>query len=124
MQLAHPIYLWLFLIYIPLIIWYILRQRDAHPALEVSTTMPYASLPRSYKEYLRHGLFVLRLAVVGCLIIILARPQTRDSWRTSSTEGTDIIVALDISSSMLARDFKPDRLEAAKNVATKFVAGR
>ncbi len=124
MQLAHPIYLWLFLIYIPLITWYILRQRNAHPALEVSTTMPYASLPRSYKEYLRHGLFVLRLAVVGCLIIILARPQTRDSWRTSSTEGTDIIVALDISSSMLARDFKPDRLEAAKNVATKFVAGR
>lgn len=124
MQLAHPSYLWLFLVYIPLIIWYILKQRNAQPALEVSSTSPYASLPRSYKEYLRHGLFILRLCVIGCIIIILARPQSRDSWRTSSTEGTDIIVALDISSSMLARDFQPDRLEAAKNVATKFVSGR
>lgn len=124
MQLAYPAYLWLFLIFIPLIVWYIMKQRNANPALEVSTTLPYASLPRSYKEYLRHGLFVLRLGAIGCLIIILARPQTRDSWRTSSTEGTDIVIALDISSSMLARDFKPDRFEAAKSVATKFVSGR
>lgn len=124
MQLAHPTYLWLFLLFIPLIIWYIKKQRDAHPALEVSSVMPYAALPRSYKEYLKHVLFFLRLCVIGCLIIILARPQSRDSWRTSSTEGTDIIVALDISSSMLARDFQPDRLEAAKAVATKFVSGR
>ncbi len=124
MQFAHPAYLWLFLLYIPLIVWYIMKQRNAHPALEVSTILPYESLPRSYKEYLRHVLYVLRLGVIGCLIIILARPQTRDSWRTSSTEGTDIVIALDISSSMLARDFQPDRFEAAKNVATKFVAGR
>lgn len=124
MQFAHPAYLWLFLLFIPLIIWYIMKQRNAHPALGVSTTLPYASLPCSYKEYLRHGLFVLRLGVIGCLIIILARPQTRDSWRTSSTEGTDIVIALDISTSMLARDFQPDRFEAAKNVATKFVSGR
>lgn len=124
MQLAHPEYLWLFLVFIPLIAWYIWKHRNAFPALEISTTSPYAKLPRSYKEYLLHGMFLLRLAVIGCVIIILARPQTRDSWRTSSTEGTDIIIALDISSSMLARDFKPDRFEAAKDVASKFVAGR
>ena len=124
MELAHPQYLWLFLIFIPLIAWYIIKHRNAHPALEVSTTMPYARLPRSYKEYLMHLLFLLRLAAIGCVIIVLARPQTRDSWRTSSTEGTDIILALDISTSMLARDFKPDRFEAAKDVATKFVSGR
>lgn len=124
MQLAHPEYLWLFLIFIPLIGWYIWKHRNAYPAMEISSTSPYAKLPRSYKEYLLHGLFLLRLATIGCLIIVLARPQTRDSWRTSSTEGTDIIIALDISSSMLARDFKPDRFEAAKDVAAKFVAGR
>lgn len=124
MEFAHPNILWLFVIYLPLIIWYIIKQRNAHPAMGVSSALPYAKLPRSFKEYLMHGLFVLRLAVIGCVIIILARPQTRDSWRTSSTEGTDIILALDISTSMLARDFKPDRFEAAKEVATKFVSGR
>lgn len=124
MQLAHPEYLWLFTIYVPLIAWYIWKHRNAFPALELSSSMPFASLRRSFKEYLLHGLFLLRLAAIGCVIIVLARPQTRDSWRTSSTEGTDIILALDISSSMLARDFKPDRFEAAKDVAAKFVNGR
>lgn len=124
MQLAHPEYLWLFLLFIPLIAWYIWKHRNAFPALEISTVQPYAKLPRSFKEYLMHGLFLLRLAAIACVIIVLARPQTRDSWRTSSTEGTDIIIALDISTSMLARDFKPDRFEAAKDVASRFVAGR
>lgn len=124
MQLAHPEYLWLFIIYVPLIAWYIWKHRNAFPALEISSSMPFASLRRSFKEYLLHGLFLLRLMAIGCIIIVLARPQTRDSWRTSSTEGTDIIIALDISSSMLARDFKPDRFEAAKDVAAKFVNGR
>lgn len=124
MQFAHPQYLWLLLILVPLIVWYVFKQRNSQAALEVSTTLPYAKLPRSFKQYLRHVLFGLRLATIGCLIIVLARPQTRDSWRTSSTEGTDIILALDISTSMLARDFKPDRFEAAKDVAIKFVSGR
>jgi Ca-activated chloride channel family protein len=121
---AHPHYLWLLLVLIPLAVWYVLRQRNSAPSLAVSTTLPYAKLPRSYKQYLRHILFALRMAVIACIIVILARPQTRDSWRTSTTEGTDIVLALDISSSMLARDFKPDRLEAAKKVAANFVAGR
>ena len=124
MQFAHPQYLWLFLIFIPIIAWYVLRKIKSHPTLSVSTTSPYAKLPVSFKEYLIHLLLVLRLGVLACVIIIIARPQTYDSWRTSSTHGTDIILAMDISSSMLARDFKPDRLEAAKNVAAKFVSGR
>lgn len=124
MQFAHPQYLWLFILYIPLIVWYILKLRKSHPTLAISSIRQYSKLPRSFKEYLIHVMFLMRLCVIGCIIIILARPQTRDSWRTSSTEGTDIILALDISSSMLARDFKPDRLEAAKNVASKFVSGR
>lgn len=73
---------------------------------------------------MRHVLFGLRLATIGCLIVILARPQLKDNWRTTSTEGTDIVLAIDVSSSMLARDFKPDRMGAAKSVAAKFIQGR
>ncbi|MDE5982095.1 MAG: VWA domain-containing protein [Duncaniella sp.] len=124
MLLAHPAYLWLFLLFIPLIAWYIWKRRNLYASMEVSTTAPVARLPRSWKEYLTHLLFVMQLGVIGCIIIILARPQTRDSWHTSSVEGTDIVLALDISTSMLARDFKPDRFEAAKDVAAKFVSGR
>ena len=124
MLLAHPGYLWLFLLYIPLIAWYIYKRRSLHPALGMSTLAPFAKTPRSFKSYLLHLLFILQLAVIGCVIVILARPQTRDSWNTSRVEGTDIVLAMDISTSMLARDFKPDRFEAAKDVASKFVAGR
>ncbi len=124
MLLAHPAYLWLFLLFIPLIAWYVWKRRNLHASLEVSTIAPVARLPRSWKEYLSHLLFIMQLGVIGCIIVILARPQTRDSWHTSSVEGTDIVLALDISTSMLARDFNPDRFEAAKEVASKFVAGR
>lgn len=124
MQLSQPQYLWLFLIYIPLIIWYVMKYRNNHASISISSTKAFDKIGRSWKVYLRHSLFALRLAAVGCLIIVLARPQLKDNWRTSSTEGTDIVIALDVSTSMLARDFKPDRLEAAKKVAAKFINGR
>ena len=124
MQLAYPQYLWLFLLYIPLIIWYIKRNSMTNPTLQFSTISPLKKLPKSYKEYLRHFLFILRLCAIGCLIIVLARPQIKDHWRSSSVDGTDIVISMDISSSMLAKDFKPNRLEAAKDVASKFVAKR
>lgn len=124
MTLANPELLWLFLIYIPLIAWYILKYKKADPSITVSTTLPFDKKGTSWKVYLRHGLFVMRLAAIGCLIIILCRPQTRDSWQTAETEGTDIVISMDVSSSMLARDFRPNRFEAAKDVASKFVIGR
>lgn len=124
MQLAYPQYLWLFLLYIPLIIWYIKRNSLTNPTLQFSTISPFKKLPKSYKEYLRYFLFILRLCAIGCLIIVLARPQIKDHWRSSSVDGTDIVISMDISSSMLAKDFKPNRLEAAKDVASKFVAKR
>ncbi len=124
MQLSQPQYLWLFLIYIPLIIWYVLKYRNNHASISMSSTKAFDKIGRTWKVYLRHGLFLLRLLAIGCLIIVLARPQLKDNWRTSSTEGTDIVIALDVSTSMLARDFKPDRLEAAKKVAAKFINGR
>lgn len=121
---AHPQYLWLFLLYIPLIIWYIRKQRTAEPTLKVSTLLPFDKIGTSWKVYLKHAMFALRLFAIGCLIIILCRPQTYDRWSTSETEGTDIVIALDVSTSMLARDFKPDRFEAAKDVASQFISGR
>jgi hypothetical protein len=123
-HLANPGILWLFLIYIPLIAWYVWKHRTAYASLEISTVRPLARMKRPLRQYMLHGLFVLRLLALGCLIVVLARPQTRDAWHSSRTEGTDMVVALDISSSMLARDFKPDRLEAAKKIASRFINGR
>lgn len=124
MIFANPAYFWLFLIYIPLIVWYILKQRKNDATLTVSTLTAFTKLPTSWKAYLRHLLFISTLGAIGCIIVILARPQTTDNWSTSETEGTDIIIALDVSTSMLAKDFQPDRFEAAKEVAAKFVSGR
>lgn len=121
---ANPGMLWLFLLFLPLTAWYIWKHRSAHAALQISTVRPFARTRRPLKQYMQHGLFVLRLLAIGCLIVVLARPQTRDAWHRSTTEGTDMVIALDISSSMLARDFKPDRLEAAKKIAAKFINGR
>ena len=124
MQLAHPHYLWLLLILIPLIAWYVYKSPTLHTSLGISSTRPFARQRTPWRAWLLHGLFLLQLGAIACVIVILARPQTRDSWNTSSVEGTDIVIALDISTSMLARDFKPDRFEAAKDVAAKFVSGR
>lgn len=124
MLLAHPRLLWLLLLLIPLVGWYVWKQRNIFPSLGISSAAPFKGLPTTWKAGLRHVVFALQMATIACVIVILARPQTSDSWRTSSTEGTDIVLAMDISTSMLARDFKPDRFEAAKSVATKFVSGR
>lgn len=121
---AHPSYLWFLLLLIPYAAWYVFRRNRNYASLAVSSTSPYSSLGRPLRAYLLHGMFLVRCAAIACLIIILARPQVQDKWSTSNTEGTDIVIALDISSSMLARDFKPDRFEAAKDVAAQFVAGR
>ena len=124
MEFAKPIFLWLFLLYIPLIVWYILKNKKSDAAIRISSVSAFSKLPTSYKVYLKHFLFVVRLAALGCVIIILCRPQTHDSWESSKTEGTDIVISLDVSTSMLARDFNPDRFEAAKEVASKFINGR
>lgn len=124
MNLAHPGYLWLFLLFIPLIAWYVWSQRKANPSMRMSSISALKGLSTSWKVYVKHFSFVLKLAALSCLIIILCRPQTYDKWSMSDTEGTDIVMAIDISASMLSRDLQPDRLEAAKKVASDFVAKR
>lgn len=124
MQLANPQYLWLFLVFIPLIIRYVYTARNARPTMGVSSLKAYEDNRIPWRAAARHIMFVLRLGAIGCLIIILARPQVNDNWHTKSTEGTDIIIAMDVSSSMLAKDFNPDRLEASKVMANRFIDGR
>lgn len=124
MKFAHPAYLWLLLVLIPCIYWYIRTCRNRHASVGFSTTGPFAKTGICWREIVLHSLFVLKAVAISLLIIVLARPQTRDKWSTSSTMGTDIIIAMDISTSMLARDFSPNRFEAAKKVASKFVFGR
>ena len=124
MIFANPLYLWLLLLLLPAIVWYIMKQKKAQASLQVSSTFAFDKLPTTYKAYLQHLRFILRLGVVACVIVALARPQSTDKWENQTTEGVDIVVALDISTSMLARDFKPNRIDAAKDVAAQFITGR
>ncbi|MCF6185341.1 MAG: VWA domain-containing protein, partial [Bacteroidales bacterium] len=120
MVFAHPSYFWLFLLLIPMIIWYILRKSKSQASLLYSSVNVFDNIKKPLKYYLRHLLFVIRLAVISLLILILARPQT-EKVQNKITQGIDIVIALDISGSMLAQDFKPNRLEASKNIAIEFI---
>jgi len=104
MMLSRPEFLWLFLLYIPLIVWYIWKHRNANPSLGLSTISPLQSIGLSWKVIAMHFLFAMRLLTIGALIIALCRPQTHDNYKTSHMEGTDILLALDISGSMTATD--------------------
>ena len=124
MTFAHPAYFLLLLLLVPYIVWYILRGRRSEPAMRVSSTRMYVAMPRSYKVYLRHVPFVLRMIALALLVVVLARPQSTDHWQSSEVEGIDIMLAMDVSTSMLAEDLKPNRIEAAKQVASEFINGR
>ncbi len=121
---ARPELFYLLLILVPFIVWYIFRQKKSRASIQISTIEPLRNAPRTWKHYLRHLAFVLQMIVLALIITALARPQSTDSWNNQTIEGIDIMIALDVSSSMLARDFQPDRLEAAKSVATAFISGR
>lgn len=124
MTFLRPGMLWLLLLLLPLIAWYIIKQRNANPSLGLSSTQGFDRFGTSWKVVLMHASFALRLIAVAALIIALARPQSFDHFRSSQVEGTDIAIALDVSGSMSATDFKPDRFEAAKEVASEFINGR
>jgi Ca-activated chloride channel homolog len=121
---AEPHFLWLLLLIPGMITFYVLRQQKTSASLHMPGLDQFGNTGTTFRHYLRHFLFALRTFAVGLLIIVLARPQRTDKFQNITTEGIDIMLALDISGSMLARDFKPDRLEASKNVATEFISGR
>ncbi|MFR9669161.1 MAG: VWA domain-containing protein [Rikenellaceae bacterium] len=125
MNFASPNILWLLLLLIPAVAYYVLYAlRKGTASIKISTTQTLQGAPRSWRYYLRHLPALLRLVAVALLIIAIARPQTSEESSTITSEGIDIVMAMDISSSMLARDFEPDRITAAKQVASQFVADR
>ncbi|MBN2411980.1 VWA domain-containing protein [candidate division KSB1 bacterium] len=124
-RFANPEFLVLLVILPVLVFWYIKRNRKSGSTLRYSNLGIIKSVRNSPVKKYRHILFVLRLLVIGLLIICFARPQSGRSEEEIITEGIDIILAMDVSSSMLAEDFKPkNRLEAAKVVAADFIKGR
>ena len=123
---AHPGLLWLLTVIPLLVTFYVFRNNYA--VADISIPLPWGTgtVPkiRTYKNYLRHALFGLRMLVVALLIVIIARPQSSTSWKNITSEGIDIIIALDISGSMLSKDFSPNRVEAAKSIAGNFIDSR
>lgn len=120
----NPGFLYLLFLLIPVIVWYVLKNKTGRAGMRISALEGFENAPYTYKHYLQHIIFGFRVLAVALLIITLARPQSVDKWEDISTEGIDIVMSMDISSSMLARDFKPDRLEASKELATEFISGR
>jgi Ca-activated chloride channel family protein len=118
---ANPNFFWLLLIIPLMIIWYIFREKKLYGTIKITTTKSFNSSPITF---FRHSLLVLRCISLAALITAIARPQTSLSWQDVTTEGIDIVIALDISGSMLAEDFKPNRLEASKQVAMDFISER
>ncbi|MCI6324238.1 MAG: VWA domain-containing protein [Bacteroidales bacterium] len=124
MSFASPGYLFLLLFLIPVVGWYVYELHKADASVQMSSATTLKKSMRSWRVYLLHVPFVLRVAAITLLSIALARPQLTNRWSSESTEGIDIMMALDISGTMQAEDLKPNRLEAAKQVASDFVIAR
>jgi len=121
---AEPLFLYLLVLIPAMIAFYLFKQRKAVATLRMPGLHSFEKAGITFRNYLMHIMFAMRVIAIATLIIIIARPQATDRFQDMSTEGIDIVLALDISGSMLARDFRPDRLEASKNVATEFISGR
>ncbi len=124
MHFASPYYLWLLTLLVPMIGYYVWRALQGGASIQISSVAGVVRAPRTVRYYLRHLPFVLRAAAFALLVVALARPQDIEQNVRSNTEGIDIMLAIDVSGSMLARDFKPDRITAAKEVAGSFIADR
>ena len=124
MEFANKEYLFLLLLMIPYLIWYLMYRKKSEPTMRMSDTRAYRYAPRSWRVTLMPLQLLLRLAVFVLLVLVLARPQTQNSWKNETMEGIDIMLAMDVSTSMLAEDLKPNRIEAAKQVAADFIIGR
>ena len=116
-------FFYLLIILIAILIWYILKYKFVSSTILFSDTHSI-SKTITLKQRLRHLPYLLKIIATALLIIAIARPQSTANWEESTTEGIDIVLAMDISGSMLARDLKPDRLEASKDVAMDFISKR
>ncbi|WP_418983459.1 vWA domain-containing protein [Alistipes sp.] len=124
MHFASPYYLWLLTLLAPMTAYYVWRTLEGGASIRISSVDGVAGAPKTVRYWLRHLPFVLRAAAVTLLIVALARPQGVEQLSRTNTEGIDIMLSIDVSGSMLARDFRPDRITAAKEVAGSFIADR
>lgn len=123
-EFANPGFLYLLAILPLMVVWYWFRHGRSVPAIQVSVTEAFERTRKSFRHYLYHIMFLFRLLALALLIIAFARPQSTSKRQDVTIEGIDIVLALDISGSMLAQDLKPDRLEAAKQISQDFFSGR
>lgn len=123
LQFAYPAFGWLAVL-LPLMIWMYLRRSGARQPAFLMGSLAALKDARSWRNWLIHVPFGLRLCMLGCLIIVLMRPQFRNVLTETSGEGIDLVLCLDVSGSMMAQDFSPNRLEASKKVAAGFIEGR
>ena len=124
MEFANKEYFLLLLLLVPYVLWYFLYRKRSEPTMRMSDTFAYQAAPKSWRVRLLSVPMLLRCLTFVLIVCALARPQTHNSWDNRTVEGIDIMLAMDVSTSMLAEDLKPNRLEAAKDVASEFVSGR
>ena len=124
MTFKNPYFFALLLALIPYIMWYVLRFKKSQPAISVPGTEKYRFVAKSLRVHLIHLPFLLRIILYTLVVIILARPQAKHSWTDQDVEGIDIMLSVDVSTSMLAQDFKPNRVEALKQIAQQFIEKR
>ena len=124
MEFASKAYFLLLLLLIPYILWYFLYRKKNESTMRLSDTRQFAYAPKSLRQRLVHLPMMLRCLCFVLIVCAMARPQTHNSWDNKTVEGIDIMMAMDVSTSMLAEDLKPNRMEAAKDVAHEFISGR
>ena len=124
MEFANKEYFALLLLLIPYILWYFLYKKNSEPTMRMSATAMYRYAAKSWRIRIMHLPMLLRCVAFVMLVCIMARPQTHNSWDNKQVEGIDIMLVMDVSTSMLAEDLKPNRMEAAKSVAAEFISDR
>lgn len=124
MELANKEYLLLLLLLIPYLVWYIRFRKGTEATMTLSDTWLLKNAPKTLRQRLSWLPMACRCACLVLIVICLCRPQTHNAWDEREVEGIDIMMTMDISTSMLAEDLKPNRIEAAKNVASTFIADR
>lgn len=123
-EFANKSSAWFFIVIPILVIWYILRNKKQEGEIRFSSTLHIQQSNESTLAKFRHFIFIFRLLALSSIILVLMRPQSKTSWKDVTTEGIDIVISLDVSYSMMAKDFDPNRIESAKKVISEFIDDR
>ncbi|MDE6150881.1 MAG: VWA domain-containing protein, partial [Prevotella sp.] len=124
MEFANKEYLLLLLLLLPYLIWYVRFRKRTEATMTLSDTWMLKGMPKTFRQRLSWLPMALRCLTLVFVVLALCRPQTHNAWDEKTVEGIDIMLAMDVSTSMLAEDLKPNRIEAAKNVASAFISDR